>query len=96
MSVDNVERIVWELQRVDISGLEGDVGDFLSGCERSCLFERIGDVFYACDVALGNEPGQIYGDGTGAAADVEDCHVLFYVWDEVACRVGSSAPAMGA
>ena len=57
MSVDNVERIIWELQRADIASLEGDVGDFLSGCERSCLFERIGGVFYACDVALGNEPG---------------------------------------
>ena len=50
-------------------------------CKALCFFEWCRYVFYACYVALGYAPGEVHADGTWAAADVENGHVGFDVWE---------------
>ena len=81
----DVEAVVGEVKRVDITNSEVDVHDSLLVCKTLCFFEWCGYVFYACYVALGYAPGEVHADGTWAAADVENGHVGFDVWEEVWC-----------
>jgi len=91
---DDVEAIIREVEGVGVADNELDVGDAPFGGEGARLFEHIARPFEACDVPLRNQRGEISGDGSRSAADVEDAHRRLQVWQQEGGRVGGGAPGV--
>jgi hypothetical protein len=60
--VNNVERVVCEIEVVYISNTEVNVGDSFASSEIAGLIKRIWYIFYARDVALGYAAGKVDAD----------------------------------
>ncbi len=96
VGVDHVERVVGEVQGVDIGHGELDVFQASFGRRVGCLAEDLPGGVDGRHTTRSDEGGQVRGDGAGPAADVQHAHAGAEFTDEVGRGIGGGAPAVRA